>query len=304
MPSRLLREGILDSEAVNSLSAPAEVFYRRLMSVVDDFGRFDGRPAILKGRLYALKPDVRETDISRWIAECEKAGLIALYDAGGKPYLLFKKLGPARAKESKYPAPPSTVDTKPPANTHPFTDVNKREQTFASVPYSDSYSGTDSGSGTRPTSGTEPGPSVSPPTVPFDPLRADQEARKLFEQRWKAAGLRMYSRLSPTLQNTLAALLLDSWWAENYPAALAKAGTIPFLRDGIGRANGPMDVAFFLRSDDEARKIIDGTYDPRVTAGDAGPTKTKTAAGIEEVLRDAAAKQEAARQEAAKRKAG
>jgi hypothetical protein len=48
MPSRLLREGILDSEAVNALSFAAEVFYRRLMSVVDDFGR--PRAAVRRGR--------------------------------------------------------------------------------------------------------------------------------------------------------------------------------------------------------------------------------------------------------------
>jgi hypothetical protein len=40
MPVRILREGILTSERVDTLSPAAEVFYRRLMSVVDDFGRF------------------------------------------------------------------------------------------------------------------------------------------------------------------------------------------------------------------------------------------------------------------------
>jgi hypothetical protein len=129
VPTRLLREGIVDSEAVNRLSWPAEVFYRRLMSVVDDFARFDARPAVLRSRLYPLKIDaVREADISRWIAECETAGLIALYActrAGGarwitageksgpdlsadeRPYILFHKFDQqVRAKVSKFPAPP------------------------------------------------------------------------------------------------------------------------------------------------------------------------------------------------------
>src|SRR5690348_16892457 len=106
MPARLLREGILDSDAVNSLTAMEEVFYRRLMSVVDDFGRFDGRESVLRSRLYPLQvSSVREADISRWIAACEKAGLIALYVVDGKQYILFHKLGAPRAKTSKYPAP-------------------------------------------------------------------------------------------------------------------------------------------------------------------------------------------------------
>ena len=38
MPSRVIRDGILESESVNALSWEAELFFRRLMSVVDDFG--------------------------------------------------------------------------------------------------------------------------------------------------------------------------------------------------------------------------------------------------------------------------
>ena len=80
MPVRMLREGILDSEAVNSLSAEAEVFYRRLMSVVDDYGRFDARPAVLRSRLYPIKIDaVFEVDVAKWLADCCRAGLVRTY---------------------------------------------------------------------------------------------------------------------------------------------------------------------------------------------------------------------------------
>jgi hypothetical protein len=57
MPDRILRAGIIKSGAVNALGWPAEVFYRRLMSVVDDFGRYDGRSSILRADLYPLKVD-------------------------------------------------------------------------------------------------------------------------------------------------------------------------------------------------------------------------------------------------------
>lgn len=112
MPNRLLREGILDSDPVNLLSWPEEVFYRRLMSAVDDFGRFDARTAVLKSRLYPLKSDsVRETDIARWIAACVTAGLISLYSTDGRPYLLFKKFKQhVRAENSKFPPPPPDSD--------------------------------------------------------------------------------------------------------------------------------------------------------------------------------------------------
>jgi hypothetical protein len=144
MPSRLLREGILDSDAVNKLSWQAEVFYRRLMSAVDDFGRFDARLPVLRGRLYSLKlSDVREADISRWLAECEAAGLIALYAVDGKPYLLFHRLGQPRSKDSKFPAPPQHTDVNGCAQMK--TDENICAQMKTDVPYS--YSDTDSDTG-------------------------------------------------------------------------------------------------------------------------------------------------------------
>ena len=164
MPSRLLREGILDSTAVNELSFPAEVFYRRLMSVVDDYGRFDGRPAILRGRLFALKIDsVREADITRWIAECVKAGLLALYTVDAKPYILFTKLGSPRAKESKYPPPPSEPDPQPDQHTsvngcaQMKTDANGCAQPQTDAP----GSGSGSGSGTSSDSGASSGASAA-----------------------------------------------------------------------------------------------------------------------------------------------
>jgi hypothetical protein len=107
MPSRLLREGILTSERIDQLDATAEVFYRRLMSKVDDFGLFDARPAILRSSLFPLRVDrVREADIARWIAACEMAGVIALYVHAGKPYGQMVDTGWQTRSEPKHPLPP------------------------------------------------------------------------------------------------------------------------------------------------------------------------------------------------------
>jgi hypothetical protein len=111
MPDRILRVGILTSEGVNRLGWPAEVFYRRLMSVVDDFGRYDGRPAVVRAALYALKVDrVSEPDIGKWIRECEEAALVRRYTVDAKPYLeLLKFDQKVRAVKSKWPDPPAIV---------------------------------------------------------------------------------------------------------------------------------------------------------------------------------------------------
>lgn len=114
MPSRLLREGILTSERIDELDPGAEVFYRRLMSKVDDHGLYDARAAILRTSLYPLRVDrVREADIARWIAACEKAGVIALYQHAGKPYLQMVNTGWQTRSEPKYPLPPENGCKQP-----------------------------------------------------------------------------------------------------------------------------------------------------------------------------------------------
>lgn len=112
MPDRILRSAILTSDRVNAVSWGAEVFYRRLMSVVDDFGRFDGRASILRANIYALKlASVSESDIGKWIRECEEAALVRLYQVENRPYLEIPRFNQRmRATASKWPAPPSSAD--------------------------------------------------------------------------------------------------------------------------------------------------------------------------------------------------
>lgn len=110
MPNRIVREGILTSERVDTLDWPAEVFYRRLLSRVDDHGLYDARPAILRAALFPLRIDkVREADCSRSIAACVKAGLIALYVSDDKPYLKVLNTQWQARSEPKFPLPPEDI---------------------------------------------------------------------------------------------------------------------------------------------------------------------------------------------------
>jgi hypothetical protein len=117
MPDRILRAKILTSDLVNSLSWPGEVFYRRLMSAVDDYGRYDARVSILRSSLYALKLDkVSDADIVKWLGECSKAGLISVYQVQGKDYLeILQFRQRLRAMKSQYP-PPEDGKEVPPAD--------------------------------------------------------------------------------------------------------------------------------------------------------------------------------------------
>lgn len=106
MPNRIIRENILTSEPVCSLNWADEVFYRRLLSVVDDYGRHEANAQLLRSRCYPLQTDVvRVADITRSMAACQKAGLIVLYEGNGKQLLQVLKFGQQTRSPSKHPPP-------------------------------------------------------------------------------------------------------------------------------------------------------------------------------------------------------
>lgn len=107
MPSRILREGILTSRRVNRLTPPAELFYRRLMSVVDDFGRYFSDLTLLLAACYPLQIKVMdEVQIEGHLAECVKADLVVTYTVDDTGYLqMLDTRQQLRAKNSKFPAP-------------------------------------------------------------------------------------------------------------------------------------------------------------------------------------------------------
>jgi hypothetical protein len=115
MPTRILRDGILDSERVDKLSDGGELFYRRLMSVVDDYGRFEADPVILRSKCYPRRTDRITVDqIESWLAELATE-LAVVYQSGRKRYLQLTDFGQRiRSEKSKYPGPPAENGWHPP----------------------------------------------------------------------------------------------------------------------------------------------------------------------------------------------
>jgi len=105
---RLIRGGILDSEKVNKLSWACECFYRRLLSLVDDYGNYDGRLEIIRSNAYPLKLNqVSASDIAKWLDESVSAGLVSCYEVDDKSYLhLYGFNQKLKGFKRKYPPPP------------------------------------------------------------------------------------------------------------------------------------------------------------------------------------------------------
>ncbi len=109
MPTRYLKPGIRDSELIDRLSSPAEVLFYRLIVTVDDFGRADARPSMIKAACFPIKESATAAKCAGLLEELASAGVINLYEVDGKPYLQMQKWDNApRAKESRFPAPADT----------------------------------------------------------------------------------------------------------------------------------------------------------------------------------------------------
>lgn len=111
MPNRIIREGILTSPRIAKLGWPEEVFYRRLHSVVDDFGRYYADLGLLRAGCYPRQlTKVSDSDIGKWLRACVDAALVRVYPAkDGESYLEVFDFGQqVRAKKSKFPDPLST----------------------------------------------------------------------------------------------------------------------------------------------------------------------------------------------------
>lgn len=110
MPNRILRDGILTSPRVCKLGWAEEVFYRRLMSVVDDYGRYYADPGMLRAACYPRQlSKVTDADLGKWTRILAEAGLVSVYAHEGEQYLELVNFGQqVRAKSSKFPDPPST----------------------------------------------------------------------------------------------------------------------------------------------------------------------------------------------------
>jgi hypothetical protein len=109
MPNRILKESICTSENLNGLTPESEIFFYRLITQLDDFGRMDARPAVLRAKCFPLRMDmITEADIKEWLSELEESNLINIYQVEGHSYLCattWEKHQQRRAKNPKYPGP-------------------------------------------------------------------------------------------------------------------------------------------------------------------------------------------------------
>lgn len=129
MPNRIIKESICTSDSIDQLSWFEEALFYRLIVNCDDYGRFDGRPAIIKNRLFPLKDKVTVKSVEDSMIRMATIGLVVRYEVCGKPYLwlpTWESHQRIRNQKSKYPSPfdngaamtvsaRKTIDSNPPS---------------------------------------------------------------------------------------------------------------------------------------------------------------------------------------------
>ena len=128
MPNRIIKESICVSDSIDSLTWFEECLFYRLIVNCDDFGRFDGRMAVIKNRLFPLKDNITLKAVEAGIKKLASVGLIVLYVFEGRPFLHLPSWDDhqaVRAKRSKYPAPEDGVKSSEIICKHLQADASK-----------------------------------------------------------------------------------------------------------------------------------------------------------------------------------
>jgi len=113
MPNRIIKESICTSEKISSLSDFEFRLWIGLIVSVDDYGRGDARPAVIKGRVFPFRDRITFKEIDVALHSLAAKGCVSLYTVDGKPYFWFPtwdKHQRIRTKSSKYPSPQIAAD--------------------------------------------------------------------------------------------------------------------------------------------------------------------------------------------------
>ena len=89
MPNRIIKESAFTSDKVAQLTDFEFRLWVGMITQADDAGRGDARPAILKGRIFALRERTTVKDIESALLALAAAGCVSLYKVSGKPYFQF-----------------------------------------------------------------------------------------------------------------------------------------------------------------------------------------------------------------------
>lgn len=239
----------MTSGRVASLSWEAEVFYRRLLSLVDDYGLSDARPSVLRSALYPLQLEkMSECNVQRCLAACETAGLILLFTRNGKSFLMVRDFGQSLRSAPKYPLPDGYKAIQTGKSKYQLvtpdddcsqlqTDENSCSQLCT---YADAYSDAKTNKQENNAGGYNTVVCSEPPTDPASPIPNRERLNDVRGMR--CADNHADLEASPGAARFMAATLaINPSWSRTLPTALEQAAALEAYRSAQGRVT-PRDM--------------------------------------------------------------
>lgn len=116
MGNRIIKDSIFVSEKVNKMTDFQFRLWVSLITYVDDYGRGDARPAVIRGKCFPLRERLALADIRAALQKLADIGCISLYEVDGQSYLClpnWESHQRIRTKKQKCPAPPENKQTYP-----------------------------------------------------------------------------------------------------------------------------------------------------------------------------------------------
>jgi hypothetical protein len=117
LPSRVVRAEINSSASLSRVSMQADLTFRALIVAVDDYGRMDARPEMLKAELFPTRSEATPAKIAQWLVELAEDGCVLLYEVDGRRYLELTgwekhRSNSKRAAKSRFPSPHTSPDPR------------------------------------------------------------------------------------------------------------------------------------------------------------------------------------------------
>lgn len=223
------------------------MFYRRLMSVADDYGLYDARTPILRSALYPLQLDkMSECNIQRCLSACEAAGLILLYSHNEKPYLMILGFDQQGKSMPKWPLPNGYEVLKVSDKKYELRKlVTGRNDSLQPVTYANAYSETETYTD-KQENNAEGNTTVvcsEPPAAPVLPAQSFPNRERLNDVRgMRCADNHADMGASPGAARFMAACLeINPSWSRTMPTAIEQAAALEAYCSAQGRVT-PRDM--------------------------------------------------------------
>lgn len=86
MPKRTLDDSLLTSPSLAAVSPRCQDSFHRFILLADDFGCFGADARVVLGKGWPLRPDVTEQDVEGWMVELSRAGMLQIWEEGGRRF--------------------------------------------------------------------------------------------------------------------------------------------------------------------------------------------------------------------------